>query len=284
MRLAGWIGLLLGTLLASPVRGDPGAGGDYYARIRANDAPIAGRFTIAAYFLDSLDVAVHLPGPGRILAVHFRESNGENAFLIPGDLVLEGRDQTRWTGGFAPLGEARLAGQLPKGEGRWALWWIPVGQDTLHWESPADLKLHYGFSESAFVPLKEKDARSTRDAFPWAEATKAVLDPSGSTANPVAPDPAAFDQAPEVKTRRNPEYPYVARAYGFEGSVHLVVRVNEAGRVEDAYVLQSDALHELKVSALVAVMEWVFHPGRKEGRPVAGEMIIPIRFSLGTVK
>jgi TonB family protein len=283
MRRAGWVGILLGCFWVSIAGSEPGTEGNFYARIRADDAPLGGRFTIVAYLLDSLDVSLPLPGAGRVLALQFRESNGQNAFVIPGDLVLTGLRETRWTGAFLPLGSERLGGLLPKDGSRWALWWVPQS-DTLRWGAPRDLKLKYGFTESIFVPLKEKDARATLAALPWTEIEAARFDPEVQTGSPSLPDPTGFDSAPQVRERRNPEYPRFARFYDFEGTVHVVARVDVAGKVEDAYVLQSDALHELKVAALVAVMEWVFRPGRKEGVPVPGEVVIPILFSLGTVK
>ena len=38
------------------------------------------------------------------------------------------------------------------------------------------------------------------------------------------------------------------------------------------------------VSALAAVRKWVFKAGRKGGIRVRGEMVIPVHFSMGTVK
>ena len=83
-----------------------------------------------------------------------------------------------------------------------------------------------------------------------------------------------------MKTRKNPVYPKTARVFDFKGTVNVAVRVTEEGLVDDAFVLQSTASHELNMAALVAAMQWTFTPGRKLGKPAAGCTIIPIRFSL----
>lgn len=271
--------LVVGSLLASPARGE-----NYYARIRANDAPIGGRFSIYAYALDSLDVAVSAPGPGRVLALNFREANGKDSFLIPGDLSIRDPRKAEWTGGFHSLSERRLAGLLHKDDSRWALWWVP--QDTLEWSSVPDLTLHYGFSQSIFVPLDEKDTQATLAALPWDRIETAEIDPARSTGYLVfPPNPADFDQQPLVKyPRRQPQYPKSARMYSFEGTVVVAARVEKDGTVSDACVLTSDAIHQLNVSALVAVMDWNFRAGRKGGISVGGEMVIPVRFALGSEK
>ena len=72
--------------------------------------------------------------------------------------------------------------------------------------------------------------------------------------------------------------------YDFHGSLFVAVQVDVKGHVEDAYVLQSNAVHELNVAALTAVMDWVFSPGLKSGKPVAGDLVIPNQFDLGSVK
>jgi TonB family protein len=259
--------------------------GNFYARVRANDAPIGGRFTVYAYMLDSLDAGVALPGPGRVLAINFRQSNGKDSFVIPGDLYLEGARKQRWKQGFLPLGDGRLAGLLPKNESRWALWWVPTDSEELVWESLVELSFHYGFAKSPFVPLSKEDTEATLKALPWEWIEGAVVD----TDRPVAalavpPNPASFDKVPVAKERRAPVYPRSSRMYAFEGTVHVVAVVNEKGTVLDTFVLHSDATHELNVSALSAVKSWIFKPGTKGGARVTGEVVIPVRFSLGSVK
>jgi len=276
------LGLLL--VLAVPARGAD-RDGNFYARVRANDAPIGGRFTVYAYMLDSLDAGVELPGPGRVLAINFRQSNGKDSFVIPGDLYLEGATKQRWDQGFVPLGSRRLAGLLPKDESRWALWWVPTGSEALVWESLQELSFHYGFTRSPFVPLNDEDTAATLKALPWEWIAGADLDtnrPVGELAYP--PNPAAFDKVPVAKERRAPVYPRSARMYSFEGTVHVVAVVNEKGSVLDTFVLHSDATHELNVSALSAVKRWIFRPGTKGGTRVTGEVVIPVRFSLDSVK
>lgn len=281
MQLKTWAGLLGAlTLVTGLAEAAPLSGGNFYARVGANDAPLGGRFHIYAYFLDSLDVAVPTPGPGRLLAVNFRGSNGKNAFVIPGDLYVQDSRKQEWRTGFCPLSETGVAGLLDKDESRWALWWVP---DSLAWNGAQDLHLYYGFARSTFVPLEEKDARATLDALPWDEIRAAEIVADRPTGHVVRrPDPAAFDTQPVIRTRRPPEYPLSARVYNFQGNVNVVARVSEEGTVTDAYVIQSSAIHVLNVSALVAVMDWTFRPGKKGGVPVAGEMVIPVQFARGS--
>jgi TonB family protein len=283
MRLKTWAGLVgLLTLVSTVGEAAPLAGGDYYARVGANDAPIAGRFHIYAYFLDALDAEIATPGPGRLLALNFRGSNGKNAFVVPGDLYIQDSRKQQWNLGFCALGETGVAGLLGKEESRWALWWVP---DSLAWNDARDLTLYYGFAKSPFVTLEAKDTEATLAALPWDEIRTATLQADRPTGHVVRmPNPAAFDQPPTVQTRKPPVYPRTARVYDFEGTVLVVARISDTGAVTDAYVIQSSAIHQLNVSALVAVMDWTFRPGKKGGVPVAGEMVIPVQFALGTVK
>ncbi len=279
-----WI-WLLGLVLPAAASAQGPPRGDYYTRLRANDAPIAGRFTIYAYMLDSLDAAVALPGPGRVLAVSFRDANGSNSFIVPGDLAILDDSGNRWQGGFLPLSDPPPAGFLDKDQSRWALWFVPSGTDTLRWSSARDLKLDYGLSKESFVPLKESDAAATLRALPWDRIRAADLGEAAATGKAVpAVDPAAFDAPPRIKTRKDPTYPREAKRWDFEGTVAVVAQVDAGGGVTDAYVLQSNAAHDLNVAALVAVSQWTFVPGTKRGRPAAGGVVVPVQFSLGTVK
>lgn len=279
----GRVGILAG-FLACAVGVPPGEAGNFYTKLRANDAPIGGRFSIYAYALDSLDVSLSLPGPGRMLIVNFRESNGKNSFLIPGDLALRDPRKKEWDRGFMPLSGQPLAGFFPKDQSRWALWWVP--EDSLQWSSITDLNLTYGFSQSPFVPLDEKDTGATLEAIPWDLIRETAIEPDRGVGDLlVPPNPADFDQQPLVKyPRKEPEYPKSARMYSFEGTVFVAVRVEKDGTVSDARVIDSDAIHLLNVSALVAVMDWNFRAGRKGGVSVGGEMVVPVRFALGTAK
>ncbi|HET9233589.1 MAG TPA: energy transducer TonB [Candidatus Eisenbacteria bacterium] len=256
---------------------------NFYGRIRANDAPVAGRFTVGAYFLDTLDVVLPRPVPGRMLLLRFHDSNGKDAFVVPSDFEVRGRQRTTHRSGIAPVTGKRLGGHLKKDESRWAIWWVPGGPDTLVWNDPADLSLHYGFSDTEFVPLRGGDLTEILRIIPWADVIRAGQD-STYVDDGTYLDAAAFDQPPVAKIRRNPPYPSSSKMYDFQGSLFVAVQVDANGQVDDAYVLQSNAVHELNVAALSAVMDWVFKPGLKSGKPVAGDFVIPIQFDLGSVK
>jgi len=275
MRLTAVLGLSC-LLVAGGAEVALSAPGDFYTRIRANDAPVGGRLTIHAFFLDSLDVAAPTPEGGRVLALRFDEANGKGSFIVPGDLALMNAEGYTWKRGFEPLGSERLAGFLDKDQERWALWWVP---DTLSRGDPASLKLVYGFNDTPFLPLSAGDTRKALKSIPWDEVYEVALDPARPVGKlMVPPNPAAFDSPPRLADGRPPEFPKSIRMYDFSGFVHVVAVVDETGRVVDAYVIETDAIHLLNVSALCAVMDWTFYPGMKSGRKVAGEIVVPVRF------
>ncbi len=276
---------LIGILGPAPAAASDGVpAGDFQARIRANDAPIAGRLTVHAYFLDSLDAAVTLPGPGRLLAVCFDEANGKNSFVVSGDLALQDERNGVWKDGFTPVEGKRISGYLAKDASRWALWWVPSG-DSLRWSSMRDLKLVYGLSDSRFVPLAGDERAAVLAGLPWDRVRG--FDPSGLREVGdllAAVDPTAFDHPPRVSHEEAPAYPKAAKMWDFQGTVNVVAEVGEDGSVADAFVLHSDATHDLNVAALVAVMRWTFDPGIKDGKVASGGVVVPIRFSLDTVR
>jgi len=221
---------------------------------------------------------------GRWLLLRFHDSSGKDAFVIPTDLAISGNHRSSYRMDLMPVGRTRVGGHLDKDENRWALWWVPQGQrQLLDWDDPGDLTLRYGFSKTAFAPLSDKETAQLLTLVPWPKLKSAYLDSTRGTDRD-AVDAAAFDQPPVPKLRRDPPYPSSAKMYDFHGSLFVAAHVNPSGIVEDAYILQSDAVHDLNVAALVGVMEWTFKPGMKSGQPVAGDVVIPIKFDLGSVK
>ena len=264
---------------------EPGAG-NFYTRFRANDAPVGGRFTVYGYFLDTLDVVVPRPGvPGRPLLLLFRDANGKDSFLVPGDLTLVDERGRRLHHGLHPLIPERLGGELASDETRYALWWVPrerdLGEtDLWKWDRPTELHLWYGYDKKEFVPLEDEDLEDLLDHVPFDSLAAIVPDPGrANAAVSWAPDPVAFDVAPEVKRLRRPRYPDSARRYNLKGLVRVVATVDTTGSVTDAFVVDTNAAHELNVAALAAVKGWEFHPARKNGRRVRAEVLVPINFA-----
>lgn len=275
--------VLLGPATSASTAAGAAPGGNFYTRVRANDAPVGGRFNIFAYFLDTLDVAVPPPAgdEGRPLLLLVRDGSGDNSFFIPGDLALQDSRNRRHTVGLVPLPDSTvLGGRIGKASVKSALWWVPRFGERWGWGAETELRLVYGFSDREFLPLADTELAEVHAAIPWAEVHAARLDPQRPVTHVSwVPDPLAFDKAPEIKEFRAPQYPKTARVYDFRGVVRVVARIDEAGNVLDTFVLQSGASHDLNVSALVAVSKWTFRAGRKNNLKTGGDVIIPIQYT-----
>jgi TonB family protein len=285
MRQAFVILLAVAWLVPEGFAAEPPAG-NFYTRFRANDAPVGGRFTVFGYFLDTLDVAVAGPGnQGRPLLLLFRDANGKDSFLVPGDLNLEDSRGRRLRHGLHPLIPARIAGELGSTDTRYALWWVPrerdLGEtDLWKWDDPTELRLWYGYGKKGFVPLAQDELGEVIDLVPFDSLASFVPEPDRpNSAVAWAPDPVAFDVAPEVKRLRRPRYPDSARRYNLKGLVRVVATVDTTGTVIDAFVVDTNAAHELNVAALAAVKSWEFHPARKNGRRVRAQVLVPVNFA-----
>jgi TonB family protein len=84
------------------------------------------------------------------------------------------------------------------------------------------------------------------------------------------------------KNRNPPHYPVDAIHKGEEGIVMLDVTIDALGNVAGVRVDQhgTNAVASLQIAAMDAAKKWKFNPARKDGKPVAGTMRIPVRFSL----
>jgi protein TonB len=79
--------------------------------------------------------------------------------------------------------------------------------------------------------------------------------------------------------QRNVVYPEIAIRAGVEGTVYVMVFVDENGNVERAEVVKGigSGCDEAAVSA---IMQAKFIPGKQNGKPVKVRVMIPIRFKL----
>lgn len=93
------------------------------------------------------------------------------------------------------------------------------------------------------------------------------------------PKPTVFTQA-TVRSRSRPSYPESARRKGQQGTAHVRLSVNSAGRVTGATISTSSGTPALDASALKAAKRWKFTPARSGGTPVATTLVVPISFRL----
>jgi TonB family protein len=89
-----------------------------------------------------------------------------------------------------------------------------------------------------------------------------------------------YDTAPRVVTQRDPIYPEGARLVQGEGEVLVRVTISERGRVAGAKIEKSNGSPAFEKAALEAVHGWVFEPAKRDGKPIACQIVIPFRFHL----
>lgn len=77
-----------------------------------------------------------------------------------------------------------------------------------------------------------------------------------------------------------PEYPGTSRRRGEQGRLTLKVVVNTNGDAESVQLDKSSGFELLDKAALNAVKNWKFIPAKSNHQPVAGTVIVPVRFSL----
>ena len=77
-----------------------------------------------------------------------------------------------------------------------------------------------------------------------------------------------------------PDYPKVARAKGWEGTVVLKALVEKDGHCESAVVEKSSGHKVLDESAIEAVKRWKFSPARMGNESYAAITRVPVQFIL----
>jgi protein TonB len=85
---------------------------------------------------------------------------------------------------------------------------------------------------------------------------------------------------PRYRDNPRPDYPRAARLKGYEGLVLVDAEVGVDGRVGDVRLKASSGYTVLDRSALAAVRDWRFEPGRRMGIPVRMRVDVPVRFVL----
>lgn len=142
------------------------------------------------------------------------------------------------------------------------------------------------------APIPSLPAAPSALAVPAASSTSSrtavpATSAAGTAALPPAPPAPPAETRPSIPAYAHnpaPDYPQSARWEGEEGTVLLRVLVNGSGLPEKITVARSSGYTSLDRAAEKAVQQWRFTPGTRDGKPVAMQVEIPIRFRLTDAK
>ena len=87
-----------------------------------------------------------------------------------------------------------------------------------------------------------------------------------------------YDQPPRLIRQMRPEYPQGAFIKKIEGTVEVEFIIDVDGHVRRAWIVRSVPL--LDAAAIRTVLQWVFTPAVKYGRPVATKARAPVEFRI----
>ncbi|MGH7886047.1 MAG: energy transducer TonB, partial [Thermodesulfobacteriota bacterium] len=93
-------------------------------------------------------------------------------------------------------------------------------------------------------------------------------------------DKGTLSAYPNYKINPKPNYPMIARRRGYEGNVLIKVWVLKSGKVGEMKLEKPSGYSMLDESALDAVKDWLFIPGKKNGVSVSSWVTIPITFKI----
>ncbi|MBW1893579.1 MAG: energy transducer TonB [Deltaproteobacteria bacterium] len=106
-------------------------------------------------------------------------------------------------------------------------------------------------------------------------------DPESSThGKSISNITAPVEAVPLYSINPPPQYPRVAIKRGYQGTVELMVLVNESGKVADLWLFESSGYSILDQAALQSVKNWSFIPGRRGSQKIEMWVRVPVRFQL----
>ncbi len=114
------------------------------------------------------------------------------------------------------------------------------------------------------------------------------LGPTSAPALPTAPlgvdttwyQVRQVDSQPRALTRVEPRYPEQARRRNLEGTLKLMLKIDDLGRVQSAEVVEADPPGVFEETAQEAFRKIRFQPAMKDGRPVRIQAYYRIDFKL----
>jgi protein TonB len=128
-------------------------------------------------------------------------------------------------------------------------------------------------SSPSFEPRRTQSMPAAR------VATSHAIVETGSTASRRQTG-AKVDVLPSKRYSPDPTYPPAALARRLTGVVKVRAKVGADGRVASVALYRSSGVRSLDEAALEAVRRWRFDPAKRDGRAVAYEVVVPLRFTL----
>lgn len=115
------------------------------------------------------------------------------------------------------------------------------------------------------------------------DATRPAQAPRAAVAKPAAkPRPAAgINRDPAaLASNGQPKYPPQALRSGVEGSVSVRIEVDASGTPTDVRIIErtGERSRDLDRAVTDAARKWRFEPAMKNGKPVAGAVVVPVQF------
>lgn len=102
----------------------------------------------------------------------------------------------------------------------------------------------------------------------------------GRTISPTTSRGAGSLTPPDFRGNAPPAYPTEARQRGFEGTVLLHLSIDRLGRVVRVEVAETSGYAILDYAAIEAVRHWAGRPAFQNGRAIAADWNLPVRFRL----
>ncbi|HEV2296922.1 MAG TPA: TonB family protein [Candidatus Acidoferrales bacterium] len=121
------------------------------------------------------------------------------------------------------------------------------------------------------------DAASLSSIVPGADSSLATLAP------PAAPEPVVRlggdIQQPKLLSSVAPVYPGLAKLNNVQGDVIIQAMIGISGNVTSMKVVSGPSL--LRDAAMSALRKWRYAPAKLDGKPIAQQYVVTIRFRLG---
>jgi periplasmic protein TonB len=152
---------------------------------------------------------------------------------------------------------------------------LPITEDDRALQLPVPLPTTLAPVQPAMPEPPDEQLPAPRPEPPRREPKPAAVNSLPSVAAQ-----GALDELPRNAVNPEPPYPLESRARGEQGRVWLHLTIDATGKVIAASIHESSGYPMLDQSALETITRWRFHPGRRNGMPVAMDVLKPFDFSL----